>query len=190
MAVFGSAKRAYLTPKLHNQQLHLTIMTSSTSPTKLNLGQASRVSTLQGYEPGRKSVSPIRALRSPLKTLTPSEHLRPAALLAQPVLGTRIGLNSQSTLASPVRRSGSTERRQRILELEQEGVAEKKQKTVSVKSEPEIITFTSEPELPALVVDTLNETNSLLRSMRDTQRLLLAEVRELRATVNELKKQK
>lgn len=165
-------------------------MTDSTSPAKLNLGQASRVSTLQGYEPGRKSVSPIRALRSPLKTLTPSEHLRPAPSLGQALLGSRIGINTQTSLASPVRRSGSPERRQRILELEQEGLPGKKQKTVSVKSEPEIISFTTESEVPALVADILNETNSLLRGMRDTQRLLLAEVRELKATVNELKRQK
>lgn len=179
-------------------------MTSSTSPNKLNLGQASRVSTLQGYEPGRRTVSPIRALRSPLKTLTPSEHSRTTPSLTQvtpslpqvtpsltqTLFGNKASLHSQSTLASPVRRSGSPERRQRILELEQEGVIEKRQKTVSVKTEPEIITFSSEPELPALVVETLNETNSLLRSMKETQRLLLAEVRELKMAVNELRNHK
>lgn len=151
-----------------------------TSPTRLDLGKASRVPTLAGSA-DRISRSPIRALRSPLKTLTATEQLRPGPVISP---------SRQLSLASPVRRSGSPERRQRILELEREGRPDKRPKTVTVNAEPQVLgeSMKAGSSKAQLVVEVLKETNALLYEMKETQRQLVAEVKDLKETVRELKR--
>lgn len=160
--------------KAPNLREHTPVLTS---PSKLNLGHASRVLT-QNADSARLRL-PLRALRSPLKTLSPADLLHPAPTLTTVPL--------QSALASPVRWSGSPERRQRILELEQESRSEKKPKSVSMRLEPEVV-FEGKKERFGALETAIKENTALLREMRETQLFLLAEIRELKATVNDLRK--
>ena len=147
-------------------------------PVKLNVLDATRAVALAGDSAHRAQ---FRALRSPLK-IGSSESLPPAPPLTQTARSMQ--LLGQSTLSSPVRPSGSPERRQRILEMELGG-RHKKPKTVTVNEQPEIIPPAPD-HVPKSVVPELAEMNALLREMKKTQDLLVAEVRELKATVSEL----
>lgn len=89
-----------------------------------------------------------------------------------------------------MRRSGSPERRQRILELEREGRPDKRPKTVTVNAEPQVLgeSMKAGSSKAQLVVEVLKETNALLYEMKETQRQLVAEVKDLKETVRELKR--